>query len=157
MEHRIPARCLSRVVARRDSTLGTLPGQNGPCSGASVTFAQGRNRFRGPGYVTTDLAVMKNTNIPHWENAVFAFGLQFFNLFNHANFGFPDNSSSDSTFGADFLSGAISDQRSGVRTERECIRTHDSAESTTTILMREVRPRDQKFSIIQTLLLLQRC
>jgi hypothetical protein len=78
---------------------GTLPGPNGPCSGASVAFAQGRNHFRGPGYVTTDLAVMKNTNIPHWENAVFAFGLQFFNLFNHANFGFPDTLSSDSTFG----------------------------------------------------------
>ena len=45
---------------------------------------------------------MKNTNIPHWENAVFAFGLQFFNLFNHANFGFPDNLSSDSTFGQIF-------------------------------------------------------
>ena len=81
---------------------GTLPGQNGPCSGASVAFAQGRNHFRGPGYVTTDLAVMKNTNIPHWENAVFAFGLQFFNLFNHANFGFPDALSSDSTFGEIF-------------------------------------------------------
>ena len=81
---------------------GNLLGQNGPCSGASVTFAQGRNHFRGPGYVTTDLAVMKNTNIPHGENAVFAVGLQFFNLFNHANFGFPDNSSSDSTFGQIF-------------------------------------------------------
>jgi Carboxypeptidase regulatory-like domain len=81
---------------------GNLPGQHGPCSGASVALAQGRNRFRGPGYVTTDLAVMKNTNIPHWENAVLAFGLQFFNLFNHANFGFPDNLSSDSSFGQIF-------------------------------------------------------
>jgi hypothetical protein len=81
---------------------GTLPGPNGPCSGAGVAFAQGRNRFRGPEYVTTDLAVMKNTNIPHWENGVFAFGFQFFNLFNHANFGFPDNLSSDSTFGEIF-------------------------------------------------------
>ena len=78
---------------------GTLPGPSGPCSGESVAFAQGRNHFRGPGYVTTDLAVMKNTNIPHWENAVFGFGFQFFNLFNHANFGFPDTLSSDSTFG----------------------------------------------------------
>src|SRR5208337_1755585 len=38
---------------------GNLPGPNGPCSGPSVTLAQGRNRFRGPGYVTTDLAIMK--------------------------------------------------------------------------------------------------
>ncbi len=78
---------------------GNLPGRNGPCSGESVTFAQGRNRFRGPGYVNTDLALMKNTNIPHWENGVFAIGFQFFNLFNHANFGFPDMASSDATFG----------------------------------------------------------
>lgn len=81
---------------------GTLPGPNGPCSGASVAFAQGRNHFRGPSYVTTDLAVMKSTDIPHWDNAVFAFGFQFFNLFNHANFGSPDAWSSDSTFGEIF-------------------------------------------------------
>jgi hypothetical protein len=81
---------------------GNLPGENGPCSGASVTFSQGRNRFRGPAYVTTDFAVMKNTSLPNWENAVFALGFQFFNLFNHANFGFPDNSSSDSAFGQIF-------------------------------------------------------
>lgn len=76
-----------------------LPGPNGPCSGPSVKFAQGRNRFRGPGYVTTDLAIMKNTNIPRWENGVFSIGFQFFNLFNHANFGFPDPWTSDATFG----------------------------------------------------------
>ena len=81
---------------------GNLPGPNGPCSGPSVTFAQGRNRFRGPGYASTDLAIMKNTNIPHWENGVFTIGLQFFNLFNHANFGFPDMASSDETFGQIF-------------------------------------------------------
>jgi hypothetical protein len=78
---------------------GNLPGPNGPCSGPSVTLAQGRNRFRGPSYVTTDFAVMKNTKIPHWEIGVFTIGFQFFNLFNHANFGFPDSSSSDTTFG----------------------------------------------------------
>jgi len=81
---------------------GNLPGPNGPCSGPSVTFAQGRNRFRGPGYVSTDLAVMKNTNIAHWENGVFTIGFQFFNLFNHANFGLPDTLSSDTTLGQIF-------------------------------------------------------
>jgi hypothetical protein len=45
---------------------------------------------------------MKNTKIPHWENGVFIIGFQFFNLFNHANFGFPDNWSSDATFGQIF-------------------------------------------------------
>ena len=113
---------------------GNLPGPNGPCSGQSVTFAQGRNRFRGPGYVTTDLAIMKNTNIPHWENGVFAIGFQFFNLFNHANFGFPDTLSSDATFGQIFYEEQSPDERSGIRTERECFRTHDSGESATTIL-----------------------
>lgn len=81
---------------------GTLPGPKGPCSGPSVTFAQGRNRFRGPSYFNTDFAIMKNTKIPHWENGVLGIGFQFFNLFNHANFGFPDNVSSDAAFGQIF-------------------------------------------------------
>jgi hypothetical protein len=74
---------------------GTLPSASDPCGGASVTFAQGRNRFRGPGYFNTDFAIMKNTKIPHWEGAELGVGLQFFNFFNHPNFGFPDNSISD--------------------------------------------------------------
>ena len=45
---------------------------------------------------------MKNTKIPRWENGVLTIGFQFFNLFNHANFGFPDNWSSDRTFGQIF-------------------------------------------------------
>jgi len=45
---------------------------------------------------------MKNTKIPRWENGVLTIGFQFFNLFNHANFGFPDNWTSDSTFGQIF-------------------------------------------------------
>jgi Carboxypeptidase regulatory-like domain len=81
---------------------GTLPGPKGPCTGPSVTFEQGRNRFRGPSYFDTDFAVMKNTKIPHWENGVLGIGFQFFNLFNHANFGFPDISSSDVGFGQIF-------------------------------------------------------
>jgi hypothetical protein len=67
-----------------------LPGPQGPCSGPVVTFAQGRNRFRSPSYFNTDFAVMKNTKIPHWENGVLSIGFQFFNVFNHANFGYPD-------------------------------------------------------------------
>jgi len=69
---------------------GNLPGPSGPCSGPAVTFAQGRNRFRGPSYFNTDFAIMKNTNI-RWENAVLGIGFQFFNFFNHPNFGIPDN------------------------------------------------------------------
>jgi hypothetical protein len=78
---------------------GKLPGPSGSCSGAAVTFAQGRNRFRGPSYFNTDLSIMKNSKLPGWENGVLGIGFQFFNLFNHPNFSLPDNGSSDQTFG----------------------------------------------------------
>jgi hypothetical protein len=78
---------------------GTLPGPAGPCSGPAVTIAQGRNRFRGPSYFNTDFAITKNTKIPGWENAVLGIGFQFFNFFNHPNFGMPDRSISDPTLG----------------------------------------------------------
>ncbi len=78
---------------------GTLPGPKDPCSGSSVTFAQGRNRFRGPAFFNVDFAVMKNTKVPRWENATLGLGVQFFNFFNHPNFGFPDPNSSDQSLG----------------------------------------------------------
>lgn len=81
---------------------GTLPGATGPCSGRAVTFAQGRNRFRYPSYFNTDFAIMKNTKIRSLENAKLGIGFQFFNFFNHPNFGGPDIFSSDSTFGEIF-------------------------------------------------------
>ena len=81
---------------------GTLPGSLGPCSGPAVSIAQGRNRFRGPSYFDADLAITKKTRIPGWEKATLGFGFQFFNLFNHPNFGFPDNSVSSATFGQIF-------------------------------------------------------
>jgi hypothetical protein len=78
---------------------GTLPGPSGRCGGQVVSFAQGRNRFRGPSYFNTDLAIMKKTKIPRWENAELGIGFQFFNLFNHPNFSLPDAGISDQTFG----------------------------------------------------------
>jgi hypothetical protein len=77
-------------------------GPTGLCNGPLVSFAQGRNRFRGPTYFSTDFAIMKNNEIPHWEGAQLGIGFQFFNLFNHPNFGFPDNRSSESGFGQIF-------------------------------------------------------
>jgi Carboxypeptidase regulatory-like domain len=77
-------------------TLGSFPSCIG---GTTVSFAQGRNRFRAPAFVNLDFAVMKNTKIPRWENGTLAIGAQFFNFFNHPNFGFPDNWSSDGSFG----------------------------------------------------------
>ena len=81
---------------------GNLPGATGLCDGPAVAFSQGRNGFRGPGYFNTDLAITKNTKIRGWETAALGIGFQFFNLFNHPNFGFPDNFSSDFTFGQIF-------------------------------------------------------
>jgi hypothetical protein len=37
--------------------------------------------------------------IPNKENLVLSMGLQFFNLFNHPNFGLPDNNLADGTYG----------------------------------------------------------
>jgi len=76
-------------------------GAPGSCN-VPVSFTQRRNHFRGPGYFNTDLSIMKNTKMRGWENATLGIGFQFFNLFNHPNFGFPDNSSSDSGFGQIF-------------------------------------------------------
>jgi hypothetical protein len=82
--------------------VGNLPGSSGPCGGPAVSFAQGRNRFRGPNYFNTDFAIMKSTRIPGWEKGVLGIGFQFFNLFNHPNFGIPDPGISDPGFGQIF-------------------------------------------------------
>ena len=52
---------------------------------------QTRNQYRGPGYFSTDMSIMKNFKIPHWEAAKFGVGFQFFNLTNHPNFDKPVN------------------------------------------------------------------
>jgi hypothetical protein len=85
-----------------DFSTGNLPNPSDPsdpCGGPSVNFAQGRNHFHGPHYFSADLAVMKNTRLPGWENGQVGIGFQFFNVFNHPNFGMPDGFSGASTFG----------------------------------------------------------
>ena len=85
-----------------DFNTGNLPNPSDPsdpCGGSPVNFAQGRNRFHGPRYFNADLAIMKNTRLPGWETGVLGIGFQFFNVFNHPNFGIPDGYSSASTFG----------------------------------------------------------
>jgi hypothetical protein len=67
--------------------------------GKFVQQAQGRNHFRGPGYVSTDFSVLKNFRLPRWEKGELGVGAQFFNFFNHPNFGFPVNDISNSQFG----------------------------------------------------------
>jgi len=74
-------------------------GPSGSCmNGPIVSFVQGRNHFRYPSYFNTDFSIIKNSKIPGWENAQFGIGFQFFNFFNHPNFGAPDNYSSDPGF-----------------------------------------------------------
>ncbi len=85
-----------------DFNQGHLPSGSDPCGGPLVAFAQGRNRFRSPSYFNADLALMKITRIPRWENGSLAIGFQFFNVLNHPNFGTPTNSSSDPAFGLIF-------------------------------------------------------
>ena len=67
-----------------------------PCFGSSqftpapASFGtQRRNQIYGPNFFDTDLTVMKNFKIPHWESATFSAGAQFFNLSNHPNFDQP--------------------------------------------------------------------
>ncbi|MFZ3369351.1 MAG: hypothetical protein WA239_19740, partial [Candidatus Sulfotelmatobacter sp.] len=79
--------------------VGSVPDLQGPCSGRAVSFAQGRNRFLYPSYFNTDFTVMKKTSLVGREKVVLGIGVQFFNFFNHPNFGPPDNYSSDSGFG----------------------------------------------------------
>jgi len=91
-----------QVLCETGFNTGNLPSPSDPCGGQLVSIGQGRNRFRGPSYFVTDFSIMKDTKIPGVENAVLGIGLQFFNFFNHPNFGTPDNFSSDPSFGQIF-------------------------------------------------------
>jgi len=86
-----------------DFNAGNLPKPSDPshypCGGPAVNFAQGRNRFHGPSYFSADLTIMKNTRLPGWDTGRLGIGFQFFNVFNHPNFGMPDGFSSAPTFG----------------------------------------------------------
>ena len=64
-----------------------------PCSfvtsfGEPTALGQGRrNAVYGSSYTDSDLAITKSFGIPHWESAHLKLGAQFFNIFNHPNFG----------------------------------------------------------------------
>jgi hypothetical protein len=54
----------------------------------------------GPNYTDTDFAVNKGFGVPGWEGAKLKVGAQFYNLFNHPNFGQPGaNIASPGTLG----------------------------------------------------------
>ncbi|MGB8889168.1 MAG: hypothetical protein WCC87_20745 [Candidatus Korobacteraceae bacterium] len=73
-------------------------------NGASDTFTgypgvspQRRNEYVGPHFFDMDLALFKNFRVG--ERVQFGIGAQAFNVFNHPNFGNPDATLGDSTFG----------------------------------------------------------
>jgi hypothetical protein len=97
-----PAALFIQANCTTGFNVGNLPNPNDPtdlCGGPLVSIAQGRNHFRDPQFVGADFAVIKNTKLPRWENGQLGIGLQFFNVFNHPNFGLPDGFTSSSTYG----------------------------------------------------------
>jgi len=58
---------------------------------------QTRNQFRGPHYIDIDMSVFKTHQFR--ERLTLGLGATAFNVFNHPNFGPPDNSLGNSTFG----------------------------------------------------------
>ncbi len=57
----------------------------------------GRNILDGPSYQNINFSLVKNTAL--WEAATIQFRTEFFNLFNHPNFGLPDNFVGSPSFG----------------------------------------------------------
>ena len=67
-----------------------LPGELGNASRVPVF---------GPGFVNTDFSLIKQFKLP-WENMGLNFRTEFFNLFNHPQFGLPNNDLNVGGFGA---------------------------------------------------------
>lgn len=74
---------------------------NGACAygnPGSFTFGTAHNSTeRGPGYRQVDLSLFKDFSV--WHEQVVGFRVDFFNAFNIASYGNPDNNINDSSFG----------------------------------------------------------
>jgi hypothetical protein len=70
--------------------------QFGPATGVGLNGP--RNAFRGPAYVSTDLAVTKSVPL-HWEGGHFEASAQAFNVLNHLNFARPTGALNSGSFG----------------------------------------------------------
>jgi len=99
---------------------GTSPGVLNPCNagqddGICVFAPQPLNAFgnvhpmslRGPGYEQVDMSVFKT--FPVWREQHLDFRADFFNAFNIADYNAPDNTVTDSNFGA--ISNTVSTER----------------------------------------------
>ena len=77
---------------------GTSAANGTPCAFANdyttaTDFGQsGRNQMYGPNYTDSDFSISKGFAMPGWDSGKLKVGAQFFNLFNHPNFGQPTNS-----------------------------------------------------------------
>lgn len=85
------------------ATAATNPNFRRVGSGTSLALgggrfgSLGRNVFHGPGDIIFDFTMMKRTKIG--ENKILEFRSEFFNVFNHANFGNPNGSIGSANFG----------------------------------------------------------
>ena len=64
----------------------------------------------GPDFVNTDFSVIKQFALP-WENMGLNFRAEFFNLWNHAQFGLPNNDISPFSFGFGAVSSTVNNPR----------------------------------------------
>jgi len=92
---------LGGASASCGSSAVTTPCLNAASFSAATTGfgLQRRNQFYGPNFFDTDLTVMKNFNIPHWESGKFGIGVQMFNILNHPNFDQPNSDLASPQFG----------------------------------------------------------
>ncbi|HTW57262.1 MAG TPA: carboxypeptidase regulatory-like domain-containing protein [Terriglobales bacterium] len=93
----------------------TVSGTNTPCmsltdftspvgpNGIATFGAAHRNQIYGPDFFDTDLTVMKNFHVPHWESAEFQVGASAFNILNHPNFDQPVGDIGNPQFGSSIL------------------------------------------------------
>ena len=65
--------------------------------GAGRFGTLGRNVFHGPGDMNFDVTMMKRTKIG--ESKILEFRAEFFNIFNHAQFGNPNGNIGSANFG----------------------------------------------------------
>ncbi|MGB6835994.1 MAG: TonB-dependent receptor [Candidatus Acidiferrum sp.] len=81
------------------SDIPTTPGSNNypVISGSCTPGDMQRDGLRGPDFVNTDFSVVKNTKLMREMNLQFR--AEFFDIFNHPNFGNPNNSATAASFG----------------------------------------------------------
>ena len=80
-------------MSPNDFTSPVVPG------GVATLGNQRRNQIYGPNYFDTDITVMKNFRLPHWESAELQIGAQAFNVLNHPNFDQPVGDIANQQFG----------------------------------------------------------